>query len=150
MTFRLTSLLVATIAALSLATVQAQTPHNLILFVPAGLRASSVTPDHGPAMAAVHDKGVNFANSHSLFPTFTMANASGMPTGHFLGDTGVLSNTIYVGFPVPHAADASKPDAVVAANGDSDLVYIPGKDHALTAKVVSTAAGAGLRQRCVR
>ena len=52
-------------------------------------------------MAAVRDKGVNFANPHSLFPTFTMANASGMSTGHFLGDTGVFSNTIYVGFPAP-------------------------------------------------
>jgi hypothetical protein len=33
--------------------------------------------------------------------------------------------------------DADKPDVVVAANGNSDLVYIPGKDRALTAKVVS-------------
>ena len=51
-------------------------------------------------MAAVRDKGVNFTNPHSLFPTFTMANASGLSTGHFLGDTGVFSNTIYTGFPV--------------------------------------------------
>jgi hypothetical protein len=33
-------------------------------------------------------------------------------------------------------ADPAKPDVVVAANGGSDLVYIPGKDRALTAKVV--------------
>jgi hypothetical protein len=33
-------------------------------------------------------------------------------------------------------ADAAKPDVVVAANGGSDLVYIPSKDHALTTKVV--------------
>ena len=43
---------------------------------------------------------------HSLFPTFTMANASGMATGHYLGDTGDFSNTIYTGFPVAPPATA--------------------------------------------
>ncbi len=75
-------------------------PRNLILFVPDGLRALKVTPETAPAMAAVRDKGVNFKNSHSLFPTFTMANASGMSTGHYLGDTGTFSNSIYTGHPV--------------------------------------------------
>ena len=88
---------------------RAQSQRNLILFVPDGLRALSVTPETAPAMAAVRDKGVNFANPHSLFPTFTMANASGMATGHFLGDTGVFSNTIYIGFPIAHAADSVTP-----------------------------------------
>ena len=126
MTFRSRSLLVAAAAVLSLqvAAAQAQTQHNLILFVPDGLRALSVTPQSAPAMAAVRDKGVNFANPHSLFPTFTMANASGMSTGHFLGDTGVFSNTIYVGFPTPHAANAVTPfienDAVL---GDIDAHF---------------------------
>lgn len=74
---------------------------NLILFVPDGLRALKVTPDTAPAMAALRDQGVNFRNSHSLFPTFTMANASGMATGHYLGDTGTFSNSIYTGHPTP-------------------------------------------------
>src|SRR3979490_430006 len=82
---------------------QNATPHNLILFVPDGLRALKVTPETAPAMAAVRDKGVNFKNPHSLFPTFTTANASAMATGHFLGDTGDFSNTIYTGYPVAHA-----------------------------------------------
>eukprot|EP01035_Chromulina_nebulosa_P032478 gene32477-43393_t len=46
-------------------------------------------------------KGINFRNSPSLFPTFTMANASGMATGHYLGDTGTFSNSIYTGRPTP-------------------------------------------------
>jgi hypothetical protein len=79
---------------------QNATPHNVILFVPDGLRARIVTPDTAPAMAEVRDKGVNFKNSHSLFPTFTTANASAMATGHYLGDTGDFSNTIYTGYPV--------------------------------------------------
>src|SRR6201746_1483271 len=74
---------------------QNATPHNLILFVPDGLRGRIVTPQTAPAMAEVRDKGVNFRNSHSLFPTFTTANASAMATGHYFGDTGDFSNTIY-------------------------------------------------------
>jgi arylsulfatase A-like enzyme len=82
---------------------QNNTPRNLILFVPDGLRGRIVTPQTAPAMAEVRDKGVNFTNSHSLFPTFTTANASAMATGHYLGDTGDFSNTIYTGYPVAHA-----------------------------------------------
>jgi len=85
------------------ASAQNATPHNIILFVPDGLRARIVTSDTAPAMAAVRDNGVNFRNSHSLFPTFTTANASAMATGHYLGDTGDFSNTIYTGYPVAPA-----------------------------------------------
>src|SRR6202000_743146 len=75
-------------------------PHNVILFVPDGMRASKGASELTPAMAAVRDEGVNFKNSHSLFPTFTTANASALATGHYLGDTGDFSNTIYTPYPV--------------------------------------------------
>ncbi len=94
--------LVAPLPALAQTTTPT-TPHNLILFVPDGLRAAMVDASHAPAMAALRDAGVNFANPHSLFPTFTTANASAMATGHYLGDTGDFSNTIYAGFPVAAA-----------------------------------------------
>lgn len=103
---RCTILLTATCAlALSSMAAFAQNdrPRNLILFVPDGMRALMVKPETAPAMAALRDKGVNFANPHSLFPTFTTANASAMATGHYLGDTGDFSNTIYTGYPVAHA-----------------------------------------------
>jgi hypothetical protein len=87
----------------------AETPHNVVLFVPDGLRAVMVDPAIAPAMAAVRDRGVNFANPHSLFPTFTTANASAMATGHYLGDTGDFSNTIYAGFPVETAGGSVVP-----------------------------------------
>jgi arylsulfatase A-like enzyme len=87
----------------------AERAHNVILFVPDGLRAAMVTPETAPAMAAVRDTGVNFKNSHSLFPTFTTPNASAMATGHYLGDTGEYGNTIYAGFPVPGAGDSLTP-----------------------------------------
>lgn len=103
---RCTILLAATCAlALSgmAAFAQNDRPRSLILFVPDGMRALAVKPETAPAMAALRDKGVNFANPHSLFPTFTTANASAMATGHYLGDTGDFSNTIYTGYPVAHA-----------------------------------------------
>src|SRR3954466_7216416 len=97
------------------------TPRNLILFVPDGLRALKVTPDTAPAMAEIRDKGVNFRNPHSLFPTFTMANGSAMSTGHYLGDTGTFSNTIFTGYTSVPAGDTVVPfienDAVL---GDVD------------------------------
>ena len=85
------------------------TSHNLILFVPDGLRGKIVTPDSAPAMAEIRDKGVNFRNSHSLFPTFTTANASALATGHYLGDTGDFSNTIFTGYAVGAAGGTVTP-----------------------------------------
>ncbi len=87
----------------------ADQPHNVVLFVADGLRARIVNNQTAPVMASVRDKGVRFANSHSVFPTFTTANASSMATGHFLGDTGDFSNTIYAGFPVPGAGNSLTP-----------------------------------------
>jgi hypothetical protein len=103
---RLAALGLALFAYPIAAIAQAPLPHNIVLFVPDGLRALSVTLDSAPTMAAVRDKGVNFKNSHSLFPTFTTANASAMATGHHLGDTGNYSNTFYVGRPI-ESADGS-------------------------------------------
>src|ERR1700730_2971693 len=105
----------------SAASAQNAKPRNLILFVPDGLRGRIVTPQTAPAMADLRDKGVNFKNSHSLFPTFTMANSSALSTGHYLGDTGTFSNTIYTGYSSVPAGDTVVPfienDAVL---GDID------------------------------
>ena len=58
----------------------------------------------------VRTTGVDFENSHSVFPTFTTANASAIATGHGLGDTGDYSNTLYPGVWL------AKPD-LATANG---------------------------------
>src|ERR1700761_1090423 len=98
-------------------------PRNLILFVPDGLRGRIVTPQTAPAMAELRDKGINFNNSHSLFPTFTTANASAMATGHYLGDTGDFSNTIFSGYPVGPA------DGTVTPFLESDPVLRDADEH---------------------
>jgi arylsulfatase A-like enzyme len=103
------ALLTALTLTLHGAAAQVSQPHNVILFVPDGLRALSVTPESAPTMAAIRDGGVNFKNSHSIFPTFTTANAASFATGHYPGDTGDFSNTIYVGYPVKPANGSMTP-----------------------------------------
>jgi arylsulfatase A-like enzyme len=96
----------------------AEEARNVILFVPDGLRSEMVTPETAPNLARLARDGVYFANSHSLYPTFTTANASALATGHYLGDTGDFANTLYAGFAVPSAHDSVTPfienDAVLA------------------------------------
>jgi hypothetical protein len=108
-----------TVLTAGMASAQNSPPRNLILFVPDGLRGRIVTPQTAPAMAEVRDKGVNFRNSHSLFPTFTTANASAMATGHYFGDTGDFSNTIFTGYGVEPAGGTVVPflenDAVLGS-----------------------------------
>jgi arylsulfatase A-like enzyme len=74
-------------------------PRNIVIFVADGLRYGSVTPDTAPTLAAIRHDGVDFANSHSLFPTVTTANASVIATGHGIGDTGEWANSLYTGAP---------------------------------------------------
>ncbi len=78
-------------------------PHNVVIFIADGLRARAVNDQTAPNMAALAREGVTLANGHSIFPTFTTANASAMATGHFLGDTGDFSNVIYTARPVASA-----------------------------------------------
>ena len=85
------------------------TRHNVILFVPDGLRGAIVDGQTAPEMDALRRAGVAFPNSHSIFPTFTTANASAMATGHLLGDTGDFSNTIYTGYKVTVAGYSFTP-----------------------------------------
>lgn len=67
---------------------------NAIIFVGDGLRYGSVTAENAPGLNAVKTEGVDFANSHSLFPTITTVNGSAVATGHYIGDTGDFGNAL--------------------------------------------------------
>jgi arylsulfatase A-like enzyme len=99
-------------------------PHNVVIFVADGLRSRSVNHDTAPNLATLAQQGVSLINSHAMFPTLTMANASAIATGHYLGDTGVFSNALFAGFAVPSAANSPTPfienDAVL---GDLDAHF---------------------------
>jgi len=75
-------------------------PHNIIIFVADGLRYGSVEPGNMPNLSRLKSEGVDFTNSHSLFPTITTVNASAIATGHYIGDTGDFGNSLYTGTPM--------------------------------------------------
>jgi phosphodiesterase/alkaline phosphatase D-like protein/arylsulfatase A-like enzyme len=100
---------------------------NIIVFVADGLRPGSINATDTPTLFGIKQTGVNFANSHSLFPTFTTPNASAIATGHYLGDTGDFSNTVYTGYPVLNANGTVTPfienDPILAdINANSNLL----------------------------
>ncbi len=74
-------------------------PHNVIIFVADGLRSEIVDAQTAPALEAVRREGVDFRNSHSMFPTVTTVNAASIATGHKPGDTGDFQNTLSAGSP---------------------------------------------------
>lgn len=98
------AVLLALSAALPAAAAPAQ--HNVLIFVADGLRYVSVTPKSAPTMWKLKTQGVDFTNSHSLYPTITTVNASAIATGHYIGDTGNFGNTLYTGYPVAGANGA--------------------------------------------
>lgn len=92
-------------------------PHNAILFVADGLRYDSVTPQNAPALSALKSEGVDFTNSHSVYPTITTVNGASIATGHYPGDTGDFGNQLYTGFASPEAGGSTTPfvenDAII-------------------------------------
>lgn len=123
-------------------------PHNVILFVADGLRSKVVTPQTAPALAELRRRGVDFRNSHSLYPTFTTANASAIATGHLFGDTGDFANSIYVAAPIPSAHNSPTPflenDAVL---GDMNARF--GGNYLNETSVLTAANRAGFSTAAV-
>ena len=93
----------------------AETPkrHNVIIFVSDGLRRGSVNATDMPTFLRVRTEGVDLRNSHSVFPTFTTANASAIATGHALGDTGDYSNVVWPGARLAKPGITSDPGTIV-------------------------------------
>ena len=96
---------------------------NVVIFVTDGLRYDSVTPDIAPTLWKLRHDGVDFTNSHALYPTVTTANGSAIATGHYLGDTGDYANTLFVDFPDPCRQGVS----VIFV--ESDCILSDLKDH---------------------
>ena len=95
-----------------------QRPHNVIIFVADGLRSASVTDETAPTMAEIRHDGVDFHNSHAMFPSVTTPNASAIATGHRLGDTGDFANTMFPGEP---ALPSARPNLVPTFEDDAVL-----------------------------
>jgi arylsulfatase A-like enzyme len=102
---------------------------NVIIFVADGLRPGSVNEQDTPTLWYLRTHGVNFTNSHSLFPTFTTANASAIATGHELGDTGDFSNTIWAGYATFDTGNFDLPVGSPTPFVENDQVLADLDDH---------------------
>ena len=106
------------------ATAQPAAPkRNIVIFVADGLRYGIVNKDTAPTLAQIQHDGVDFTNSHSVYPTVTTVNASVIATGHGVGDTGEYGNVMYLGMPALDAAFGSlggdmEDDAVLQQTND--------------------------------
>ena len=68
---------------------------NLVLVLD-GLRPDAITPEETPNIWRLRQEGVNFINSHAVFPTVTRVNATAIATGAYPDRNGIFGNTIYV------------------------------------------------------
>jgi len=58
------------------------TPSRLVIvFVVDGLRPDSITAEDTPTLFRLRAEGVDFADSHAVFPTVTRVNAAALATG---------------------------------------------------------------------
>lgn len=140
---RCACLLLVAFAMLAALPVSAASARNAVIFVADGLRYDSVTPKSAPTMWALKKRGVDFTNSHALYPTLTTANASAIATGHYLGDTGDYANVLYPGFPVA----AKNGAAVVFLENDAVLKEMKahfGAGYLGPQSLVEAARAAGL------
>jgi predicted AlkP superfamily pyrophosphatase or phosphodiesterase len=67
-----------------------------IVMVLDGLRPDSITADETPNLWRLRQEGVNFLNSHSVFPTVTRTNAAAITTGTYPDRNGMFGNRLYV------------------------------------------------------
>jgi len=118
-------------------TFAADKPHNVLIFVADGLRYVSVTPKRAPTMWRIKSEGVDFTNSHSLYPTITTVNASAIATGHYIGDTGNFGNAIFSGFGTPPVIGFEDDVALGEMNEHFDGNYLN------ETSLIAAARGAG-------
>jgi hypothetical protein len=107
-------------------------PHekrNVVIFVADGLRPGSVNAEDAPTLLRVRTEGVNFVNSHSVYPTLTMPNASAIATGHYPGDTGQFANNVFPGFPLYDTGNFGRPPGTLTPTVEDDHVLGDLDDH---------------------
>ena len=111
-----TAALLATSLFAAPAHAETQKLRNVLIFVADGLRYGIVNKDTAPTFYDIQQKGVDFRNSHAVYPTVTTVNASVIATGHAPGDTGEYANNMYWG------PDALKSSGTMVGDMEDDIV----------------------------
>ncbi len=68
----------------------------VIVFVVDGLRPDAITPGDTPTLFRLRAEGVEWTNSHAVFPTVTRVNAASLSTGMQPGTHGIVGNQMYI------------------------------------------------------
>ncbi len=124
-----------------------------IVIVLDGLRPDAITAQATPNLWRLRTEGVDFQNSHSVFPTVTRVNATAIATGTHPGHNGIVGNTLYVRAVDPNHAfgndnhenllrlDAVTGGGMVLAKSLGEILQERGK---LVAAVSSGSSGSAL------
>jgi predicted AlkP superfamily pyrophosphatase or phosphodiesterase len=67
-----------------------------IVLVLDGLRPDSINATDTPNLHRLRSEGVDFASSHSVFPTVTRVNATSIASGMYPDRHGIMGNRIFV------------------------------------------------------
>jgi arylsulfatase A-like enzyme len=68
----------------------------VLVFVVDGLRPDSITVEDTPTLFRLRAEGVEFTQSHAVFPTVTRVNAAAIASGTQPGTNGLVGNQMYV------------------------------------------------------
>ena len=68
----------------------------VIVFVVDGLRPDHITVEDTPTLHRLRTNGVDFLDSHAVFPTVTRVNSATLATGMQPGTHGIIGNQLYV------------------------------------------------------
>src|SRR6266542_2686890 len=81
---------------------------RIIVFVWDGLRPDAITRAETPNLYALREEGVDFADHHATYPTFTMVNAASLATGSRPGRHGFYGNNLFAPGPDGKATDGKE------------------------------------------
>jgi len=100
-------------------------PNKHLLIILDGLRPDYVTPAVMPNLSALGQRGVVFANHHSVYPTVTRVNSSSISTGAYPERHGLLGNSVFFPRVNPSAfLDTGQRDNLEKIQTDQDGVLL--------------------------
>jgi predicted AlkP superfamily pyrophosphatase or phosphodiesterase len=83
-------------ALLSVAQAPPESRRLIAIFVVDGLRPDSINAADTPTIERLRREGVDYLNSHSVFPTSTRINAASLITGAYPSRHGIVGNSMFV------------------------------------------------------
>jgi arylsulfatase A-like enzyme len=119
------------------------TARLILIVVMDGLRPDSINREDTPTLFRMRQEGVNYINSHSVFPTVTRVNAAAISTGHYPGVNGLVSNAMFVpGVNPNHAFNTSDHRQLLKLRDVTEgrLLFMPSMAERLKAHGIRFAA----------